>query len=168
MNLFLVGTIIFVLVYLVLNWFVKTSSKAIAQGARKFILILSLILAVLLAYAGRFLFSLPLVLIFLNALKIKGLTTFQIFQLWRLIQYLRSTGRFSYGSGTGSGVTSITINESYKILGLKKGCTKNEVIKAATKLQKKIHPDMNREMNTERLSQLVNEAKDRILKEEFS
>ena len=41
-------------------------------------------------------------------------------------------------------------------------------IKAATKLQKKIHPDMNREMNTERLSQLVNEAKDRILKEEFS
>ena len=168
MNLFLVGTIIFVLVYLVLNWFVRTSSKAIAKGARKFILILSLVLAVLLAYAGRFLFSLPLVLIFLNALKIKGLTTFQIFQLWRLIQYLRSTGRFSYGSGTGSGVTSITINESYKILGLKKGCTKNEVIKAATKLQKKIHPDMNREMNTERLSQLVNEAKDRILKEEFS
>ena len=42
------------------------------------------------------------------------------------------------------------------------------MIKAATKLQKKIHPDMNREMNTERLSQLVNEAKDRILKEEFS
>ena len=29
MNLFLVGTIIFVLVYLILNWFVKTSSKAI-------------------------------------------------------------------------------------------------------------------------------------------
>ena len=122
----------------------------------------------MLAYAGRFLFSLPLVLIFLNALKIKGLTTFQIFQLWRLIQYLRSTGRFSYGSGTGSGVTSITINESYKILGLKKGCTKDEVIKATTKLQKKIHPDMNRDMNTERLSQLVNEAKDKILKEDFN
>ena len=168
MNLFLVGTIIFVLVYLVLNWFVRTSSKAIAKGARKFILIISLVLAVLLAYAGRFLFSLPLVLIFLNALKIKGLSTFQIFQLWRLIQYLRSTGRFSYGSGTGVGVSSITINESYKILGLKKGCTKDEVIKATTKLQKKIHPDMNRDMNTERLSQLVNEAKDRILKEDFN
>jgi len=168
MNLFLVGTIIFVLVYLVLNWFVRTSSKAIAKGARKFILIISLVLAVLLAYAGRFLFSLPLVLIFLNALKIKGLSTFQIFQLWRLIQYLRSTGRFSYGSGTGVGVSSITINESYKILGLKKGCTKDEVIKATTKLQKKIHPDMNRDMNTERLSQLVNEAKDKILKEDFN
>ena len=167
MNLFLVGTIIFVLVYLVLNWFVKTSSKAIAKGARKFILILSLVLAVLLAYAGRFLFSLPLVLIFLNALKIKGLSTFQIFQLWRLIQYLRSTGRFSYGSSPGPRTNSITIDEAYKILGLEKGCKKNQVIKAATKLQKKIHPDMNRDMNTERLSQLVNEAKDIILKEDF-
>ena len=167
MNLFLVGTIIFVLVYLVLNWFVKTSSKAIARGTKKFILILSLVLAVLLAYAGKFLFSLPLVLIFLNALKIKGLSTFQIFQLWRLIQYLRSTGRFSFGSRTGTEVNTITISESYKILGIKKGCRKNEVIKAATKLQKKIHPDMNRDMNTERLSQLVNEAKDRILKEDF-
>ena len=39
MNLFLVGTIIFVFVYLVLNWFVKTSSKAIAKGTKKFILI---------------------------------------------------------------------------------------------------------------------------------
>ena len=168
MNLFLVGTIIFVLVYLVLNWFVKTSSKAIAQGARKFILILSLVLAVLLVFAGRFLFSLPLVLIFLNALKIKGLSTFQIFQLWRLIQYLRSTGRFSYGPSSGLKPSSITIDESYKILGLERGCKKNEVLKASTKLQKKIHPDMNRDMNTERLSQLVNEAKDRIVKEDFS
>tara|TARA_B100001142_G_scaffold224509_1_gene222644 strand:- start:156 stop:662 length:507 start_codon:yes stop_codon:yes gene_type:complete len=168
MNLFLVGTIIFVLVYLVLNWFVKTSSKAIAKGTKKFILILSLVLAVLLAYAGKFLFSLPLVLIFLNALKIKGLSTFQIFQLWRLIQYLRSTGRFSFGSRTGTEVNTITISESYKILGIKKGCGKNEVIKAATKLQKKIHPDMNRDMNTERLSQLVNEARDQILKEDFN
>ena len=168
MNLFLVGTIIFVLVYLVLNWFVKTNSKAIAKGTKKFILTLSLVLAVLLAYAGKFLFSLPLVLIFLNALKIKGLSTFQIFQLWRLIQYLRSTGRFSFGSRTGTEVNTITINESYKILGIKKGCRKNEVIKAATKLQKKIHPDMNRDMNTERLSQLVNEARDQILKEDFN
>jgi hypothetical protein len=168
MNLFLVGTIIFVLVYLMLNWFVKTSSKAIAQGTRRIILVLSIALAILLAYGGKFLLSLPLTLIFLSALKIKGLSTFQIFQLWRLIQYLRSTGRFSYGSNAGTKPSNVTIDESYKILGLQKGCTKNEVIKASTKLQKKIHPDMNRDMNTERLSQLVNEAKDRILKEDFN
>jgi len=168
MNLFLVGTIIFVLVYLLLSWFVKTSSKAIAQGTRKTILFLSIALAILLAYGGKLLLSLPLTLIFLSALKIKGLSTFQIFQLWRLIQYLRNSGRFSFGSNTGTRTSSITIDESYKILGLKKGCTKKEVLKASTKLQKKIHPDMNRDMNTERLSQLVNEAKDRIIKEDFS
>ena len=168
MNLFLVGTIIFVIIYVALNWFAKTSSKAITQATRKIILLSSIVLAIFLAYAGRFLFSIPLILIFLNALKIKGLTTFQIFQLWRLIQYLRSTGRFSYGPGSGAPISIITIDESYKILGLKKGCTKEEVLKASTKLQKKIHPDMNRDMNTERLSQLVNEAKDRILKEDFS
>jgi hypothetical protein len=168
MNLFLVGTIIFVLVYLLLNWFVKTSSKAIAQGTRKIILFLSVALAILLAYGGKFLLSLPLTLIFLSALKIKGLSTFQIFQLWRLIQYLRNSGRFSFGSNSRTRTSSITIDESYKILGLKKGCTKKEVLKASTKLQKKIHPDMNRDMNTERLSQLVNEAKDRIIKTDFS
>ena len=168
MNLFLVGTIIFVLVYLMLNWFVKTSSRAIAQGTRKTILYLSIALAILLAYAGKFLLSLPLTLIFLSALKIKGLSTFQIFQLWRLIQYLRNSGRFSFGSNFGTRTSSITTEESYKVLALKKGCTKKEVLKASTKLQKKIHPDMNRDMNTERLSQLVNEAKDRIIKEDFS
>jgi len=168
MNLFFVGTIIFVLVYLILNWFVKTSSKAIAQSTRKIILYLSVALAILLAYGGKFLLSLPLTLIFLSALKIKGLSTFQIFQLWRLIQYLRNSGRFSFGSNSKTKTSSITTEESYKILGLKKGCRKEEVIKAATKLQKKIHPDINRDMNTERLSQLVNEAKDQILKEDFN
>ena len=33
MNLFLVGTVIFVIIYLFLNWFAKTSSKKIARGA---------------------------------------------------------------------------------------------------------------------------------------
>ena len=33
---------------------------------------------------------------FCNFLKIKGLTGIQIFQLWRLLQYLRNSGRFSY------------------------------------------------------------------------
>ena len=47
-------------------------------------------------------------------------------------------GGFSYGDYLRSGAIAAKSN----IL--------NEVIKAATKLQKKIHPDMNREMNTER------------------
>ncbi len=38
----------------------------------------------------------------------------------------------------------------------------------ASKLQKKIHPDMNRNVDSSRLSQLVNEAKEKILKTDFS
>ena len=56
----------------------------------------------------------------------------------------------------------------YKLLGLSKGCTKEEVLQSAMKLQKKIHPDMNKDVKTERLSQLVNEARDKILKTDFS
>ena len=67
-----------------------------------------------------------------------------------------------------SGSSSVTLDESYKLLGLKKGCSKNEVVQSAQKLQKKIHPDMNRDVKTERLSQLVNEAKEKIIKTDFS
>ena len=55
--------------------------------------------------------------------------------------------------------TEISIDEAYKILGIKKGCPKEDVVKAANGLQKKIHPDLNPNSNTERLSQIVNEAK---------
>jgi len=41
-------------------------------------------------------------------------------------------------------------------------------LKAVNQLQKKIHPDMNRDIKTERLSQLVNEAKEKILKSDFA
>ena len=42
------------------------------------------------------------------------------------------------------------------------------MIKAANQIQKKIHPDLNRTVSTERLSQLVNEAKEKIIKTDFS
>ena len=64
--------------------------------------------------------------------------------------------------------SNLSSEEAYKILGLKKGCSKNDVVKAANGLQKKIHPDVNPNSNTERLSQIVNEAKETILKFDFS
>ena len=89
-----------------------------------------------------------------------------MFQLWRLIQFLRNSGRFSHSQFGGTkGSSSITSDDAYKLLGLKKGCKKEEVVRAAAKLQKKIHPDVNRDVNTEELSKLVNEAKEKILKE---
>ena len=170
MNLVFFGIIIFILVFVLLSWFTRTSSKKIAKGARALIVILSVILAVLFVIAGRFLFSLPLLLLAMSVLKIKGLTAIQIFQLWRLLQYLRNSGRFSYygRSNQTQPSSNLSVEEAYKILGLKKGCSKDNVIKATNKLQQKIHPDVNPNANTERLSQIVNEAKETILKFDFS
>ena len=167
MNLVFFGIIIFILFFVLLSWFTKTSSKKIAKGARALIVILSVILAVLFVIAGRFLFSLPLLLLAMSVLKIKGLTAIQIFQLWRLLQYLRNSGRFSYygRSNQTQPSSNLSAEEAYKILGLKKGCSKEVEIKAANRLQKKIHPDVNPNSNTERLSQIVNEAKETALKD---
>jgi hypothetical protein len=168
MNLFLIGIIIFVIVYLFLNWFAKTSSKKIALTIKKIAVYLSVFLATILTLGGKYIFSLPFLFVILSGLKIKGLTALQVFQLWRLIKFLKNT-KFSQGTFNKSqSSSSISNNEAYKLLGLTKGCSKNEVLQAAMKLQKKIHPDMNRELRTERLSQLVNEARDKILKTDFN
>jgi hypothetical protein len=171
MNIFITGIIIFVVVYLILNWFAKTSSQRVAKGARNLILIISLILAVIMLIGGRLLVSLPLFFLAMSALKIKGLTAFQIWNLWRVLNYLRSTGRFSYfGHQTSQARPSsnLSLNEAYSILGIKKGCSKNEVTKTCNTLQKKLHPDMNPNSNTEHLSKIINEAKETILKSDFS
>ena len=167
MNIFISGIIIFVISFLLLSWFAKANSKKIAKSVRNLIIILSLLIAIILAVGGRILFSLPLFFLALSALKIKGLTAFQIWQIWRLLNYLRSTGRYShFGQNNKTNTTSnLSTDEAYKILGLKRGCSKKEIIKAANSLQKKIHPDLNPNTNTERLSQIVNEAKETVLKE---
>ena len=167
MSLIFSGILIFLIVFLLLSWLVKANSKKVAKSVRTLIVILSLLIAIVLAIGGRILFSLPLFFLALSALKIKGLTAFQIWQIWRLLNYLRSTGRYSHFGKTNQTRSSSNLSEdeAYKILGLKKGCSKKEVIKAANGLQKKIHPDVNPNSNTERLSQIVNEAKETVLKD---
>ena len=167
MNIIFTGIIIFVVTFLLLSWFVKTSSKKLAKSVRNLIIILSFLVAIVLAIGGKILFSLPLFFLAVSALKIKGLTAFQIWQIWRLLNYLRSTGRYShFGQYNQTKPSSnLTADEAYNILGITKGCGKEEIIKAANGLQKKIHPDVNPNSNTERLSQIVNEAKETVLKD---
>ena len=167
MNILITGIIIFVIAFLLLSWFARQKTRKMAKGVRRLIVILSLIIAIILAIGGRILFSLPLFFLALSALKIKGLTAFQIWQIWRLLNYLRSTGRYShFGQNNQTRPSSnLSTDEAYKILGVKKGSSKEEIIKAANSLQKKIHPDVNPNSNTERLSQIVNEAKETVLKD---
>ena len=166
MNIFFLTLIIFVIVYILLNWFVKTSSKKISKGIRLITIILSIVLAIIMAYAGRFLFSLPFVLMILPLIKTKaGLSLFQIFRIWSLLKLLKNSGRFNFNNPNQNFNTqSISTDEAYRILNLdsQKKYTKEEVITSYKKIMKKIHPDVSPELS--RLASIVNEAREVVLK----
>ena len=167
MNIFFLTLIIFVIVYFLLNWFIKTSSKKISNGIRSITIISAIILALVMAYAGRFIFSLPFMLMILPLIKTKaGLSLFQILRIWSLLRVLKNSGRFNFNNfNPNLNTQSISIEESYKILNLdpKIRYSKEEVKKAYKKIMKKIHPDLNPELN--RLAAIVNESKEIILKD---
>ncbi len=167
MNIFLLTLVIFVILYLILNWFVKTSSAKISKSIRTFTIILSIILAVVMAYAGRFIFSLPFVLMILPLIKTKaGLTLMQIFRIWGLLKILKNSGRFNFNNINNSlNTQSMSIDEAYKILNLnpKKKYNKDQVLSSYKKIMKKIHPDISPELT--RLASIVNEAKEIVLKD---
>ena len=167
MNIFFLTLIIFVLVYLILNWFAKTSSKKISKSIRSFTIILSIILAIVMVYAGRFIFSLPFVLMILPLIKTKaGLSLLQIIRIWSLLRFLKNSGRFNFNEvNRNPNTQSISLEEAYKILNLdvRKKYTKEEILKSYKKIMKKIHPDISPELT--RLASIVNEAKELVLKD---
>ena len=167
MNIFLLTLVIFVILYLILNWFVKTSSAKISKSIRTFTIILSIILALVMAYAGRFIFSLPFVLMILPLIKTKaGLTLMQIFRIWGLLKILKNSGRFNFNNINNSlNTQSMSIDEAYRILNLnpKKKYNKDQVLSSYKKIMKKIHPDISPELT--RLASIVNEAKEIVLKD---
>ena len=120
MNIFFLTLIIFVIVYFLLNWFVKTSSKRISNVIRTSTIILAAILAIGMAYAGRFIFSLPFFLMILPLIKTKaGLTMLQVLRIWSLLKVLKNSGRFNFNNfNKNPNNQSISVEEAYKILNL--------------------------------------------------
>ena len=165
MNIIIYTVLILTIFYFLLKFVINISSKKISKTLRFLIIIGLIILAILFAIGGRFLLTLPLTLASLALLKLKGMSIFQIISLFRLIQTLRRSGRFSFNQSNSNNVSSISVSEAYKILNLdmNKKVTKEDVNKAYVKIQKKIHPDISPE--TSRLSSIVNEAKDIVLKD---
>ena len=164
MNIIIYALVILVVSYILLKLIASTSAKKISKTVRFVIFIISILLALLFAFGGRFLFSLPLILLSLGVIKLKGLTLYQLIGLYRLIQTLRNSGRFSFNKNN-SNTSTLTVEEAYKILNLDRNnkITKEDVQKAYLKIQKKIHPDISPE--TSRLSSIVNEAKEVVLKD---
>ncbi|MDC0200624.1 J domain-containing protein [Candidatus Pelagibacter sp.] len=164
MNIIIYALIILAVSYILLRVIASASAKKISKTVRFIIFIISILLALLFAFGGRLLLSLPLILLSLGIIKLKGLTLYQLIGLFRLIQTLRSSRRFSFNKNN-SNMSTLSVDEAYKILNLDKNnkITKEEVQKAYLKIQKKIHPDISPE--TSRLSSIVNEAKEVVLKD---
>ena len=163
MNIAIYTVVILTIFYLLLKKFTTISSKKISKSVRILLVISLFILAILFAIGGKFLLTLPLTLASIGLLKLKGLSIFQLISLFRLIQTLRRSGRFSFNKSSFNNSSSISVSEAYKILNLdiNKKISKDDVTKAYVKIQKKIHPDVSPE--TSRLSSIVNEAKDIVL-----
>ena len=166
MNMVIYSLVIFSIIYLLLRLIANASSNKLTRAVRIFIFVASIILALLFAFGGRFILSLPLVLLSLAIVKLKGLSLFQLVALFRLIQTLKNSGRFSFNQNRDiKNNSNLSLEEAYKILNLdiKAKPTIKELNKAYIKIQKKIHPDVSSE--TSRLSMIVNEAKEVVLKD---
>jgi hypothetical protein len=166
MNIIIYTLVFLGIIYFLLKLIASTSSKKISKHLRKLIFLGLVVLAIILLVGGKFLLSIPLTLLSLALVKLKGFSLFQLIGLFRLIQTLRRSGRFSFKQNQNAKNSSkISIEEAYKILNLdiKKNISKKDVQKAYIKIQKKIHPDISPE--TSRLSMIVNEAKEIVLRD---
>ena len=163
MNIIIYTVLILVALYFLLRFFATINSKKISKSIRILLFIGLIVFAILFAVAGKFLLTLPLTVASLALLKLKGLSFFQLISLFRLIQTLRNSGRFSFNNKNVSNTNTMSVPEAYKILNLNPSqkITKQDVNKAYIKIQKKIHPDISPE--TSRLSSIVNEAKEIVL-----
>ena len=165
MNIVIYTLLILIFLYFLLRWFSTAALKKMSRGLRLLTILVLVIFAVLFAIGGKFLLTLPLTLASLALVKLKGLSLIQMLSLYRLIQTLRNSGRFSFNQSQSNNSSSLSVSEAYKILNLDitKKPSKEIVNKAYLKIQKKIHPDISPE--TTRLSTIVNEAKEIVLQD---
>jgi hypothetical protein len=165
MNIIIYTVIILTILYFLLKLWANISTKKMSKSVRILTILVLIILAILFAIGGKILLTLPLTLLSLALVKLKGLSIIQIFSLFRLIQTLRKSGRFSFNQSRSNSTSSLSVSEAYKILNLdiNNKQTKEILNQAYIKIQKKIHPDISPE--TTRLSSIVNEAKEIVLRD---
>ena len=118
MNIIIYTVLILTILYFFLRFFASINSKKISKSLRILLFLGLIIFAVLFAVAGKFLLTLPLTIASLALLKLKGLSLFQLISLYRLIQTLRNSGRFSFNNRNPSNLSTMSTQEAYRILNL--------------------------------------------------
>ena len=166
---FLIFAILSVIVIWSLRSFALASSKKIADKIRSLIIIVPVVVAAIFVFLGKFLFSLPFLILILPLLKVKGgISLYQMLFLFRLLQRLKASGRFRFGETGPLKSSGMNVAEAYEILNLdpKKKYTKDEVQKQWKKIISRVHPDISHDCH--KIASIVNEARDTILKNDFS
>ena len=171
MNLVFFGIIIFIILALALSLFARANTQKISKSIRLLIVILSILLGIILVFAGRILLAAPVFLLLLPLIKLKsGLSLFKALMIFRLLNRLRQQGRFSYTSGANfsPASSSISLNEAYDILNCKPGDAREKIESNYKKLLLKLHPDKNKDIDSTKICQILTEAKNLIIKTDFS
>ena len=118
MNIIIYTLIILIIFYFLLRWWSNTSPQKMSKSVRLLTILSLVVLAILFAVGGKFLLTLPLTLATLALVKLKGLSLIQLISLYRLIQTLRNSGRFSFDQSQNNNSSNLSVSEAYKILNL--------------------------------------------------
>ena len=133
--------------------------KKTFSGMFKFgIILISVTAIILLILAGRYLLSLPFFAVIGTALKRSVFNFVNLVYLYRLVSVILKV-RKNRSNGTFTNSIS-EVNESYKILGLERNCSRQEIINAHKKKIKQAHPDKS---GSNELASKINRARDILL-----
>ena len=132
MNLILVGILIFLLVYGFFWLLANTKSKTFSNFFRVSTIIGSILVIIVLFFAGRYLLSIPFFALIAGALQKRLFNIFNIIYLYKIFfnKSAKGGGFFNDNSKTVRG--SMSKDEALKILGLKPNCSKKDIIKSTS------------------------------------
>ncbi len=158
MNLIILSLVIFLILYGVL-WLISNMDKKTFSGMFKFgIILISVTAIILLILAGRYLLSLPFFAVIGTAIKRSVFNFVNLVYLYRLVSVILKV-RKNRSNGTFTNSIS-EVNEAYKILGLERNCSRQEIINAHKKKIKQAHPDKS---GSNELASKINRARDILL-----
>jgi hypothetical protein len=158
MNFIISSLVIFLILYGVL-WLISNMDKKTFSGMFKFsIIIISISAIVLLILAGRYLLSLPFFAVIGTALKRSVFNFVNIVYLYRLISVILKVRRTRSNATFSTSISEV--NKAYKILGLKRNCSRQEIISAHKSKIKQAHPDKS---GSNELASEINRARDILL-----
>ena len=158
MNFIISSLVIFLILYGVL-WLISNMDKKTFSGMFKFgIILISVTAIILLILAGRYLLSLPFFAVIGTAIKRSVFNFVNLVYLYRLVSVILKV-RKNRSNGTFTNSIS-EVNEAYKILGLERNCSRQEIINAHKKKIKQAHPDKS---GSNELASKINRARDILL-----